>query len=523
MTSMLPEEGIKITRMKEKLMNDVHGKEESRSFLSFSRENLSISQSELEKGFNKYRFRPTRHTILSIAALSIALLCLALESWKFHWTMVNAREIEELKRSVENLKHRFLEKDLLDEVKVFEEQLYAEESDDDGDGDDDDDDNDNDNDGDDNDPGDLDIDNADYDSNYDDVNLSSHDYSLDYHTGPTYGARPSDFPDSLSTIAPVPSPPEAASNKAMIKWLTAMRKYEMKHSREGHSHDRTKKLLKEKSDDRKNNTKEKRDVLDRGNAKNFLIDWKMNLKRKRSIEEGSASEKSVIINHNRTFLPKDFSHLSVTNSSSAVEFKILSVRPVRPKKYYSSVKSVSDNRKRSLRKLRKNLGRSRKNVDAPQQIFAVHYGGDKNAVTINDEHTGNGRIRHADQAFTSWKANDWVNDLGMNNHFNLSKNGSVVVYKSGLYLAYAQIVYTDRHDEVGFHLLVNNEPILQCLIDNSGTSHIHSQSCFSAQVTRLNKDDVVQLKEISSPKFVLFNKENSFFGLVKLGEFHNSK
>ncbi|XP_076547908.1 TNF superfamily member 12 eiger isoform X1 [Osmia lignaria lignaria] len=502
MTSMLPEEGTKITRMKERLMNDVHGKEESRSFLSFSRENLSISQSELEKGFNKYRFRPTRHTILSIAALSIALLCLALESWKFHWTMVNAREIEELKRSVENLKHRFLEKDLLDEVKVFEEQLYAEESDDDDDDDDDNDDDDNDDDGDDdNDPGDLDIDNADYDSNYDDVNLSSHDYSLDYHhTGPTYGARPSDFPDSSSTIAPVPSPPEAASNKAMIKWLSAMRKYETKHSREGHNHQRTKKLLKEKSDDRKNNTKEKRDVLDRGNAKNFLIDWKMNMKRKRSIEERN-----------------------VTNSSSAVEFKILSVRSIRPKKYYSNVKSVSENRKRSLRKLRKNLGRSRKNVDAPQQIFAVHYSGDKNAFATNDEHTGNGRVRHADQTFTSWKANDWVNDLGMNNHFNLSKNGSVVVYKSGLYLAYAQIVYKDQHDQVGFHLLVNNQPILQCLIDNSGTSHIHSQSCFSAQVTRLNRDDVVQLKEISSPKFVLFNKENSFFGLVKLGEFHNLK
>lgn len=122
------------------------------------------------------------------------------------------------------------------------------------------------------------------------------------------------------------------------------------------------------------------------------------------------------------------------------------------------------NRKRSLRKLRKNLNAPRKNVDAPQQIFAVHYGGDKNAFTNKDEHTGNGRIRHAGKVFTSWKANDWVNDLGMNDHFNLSKNGSVVVYKSGLYLAYAQIHYKDEHDEVGFHLLVNNEPILQCVV-----------------------------------------------------------
>lgn len=125
MTSVLPEEETKVPRMKQKLMNDVHVKEETRSFLSFSRENLSISQSDLEQGFNKHRFRPNRHTILSVTALLIALLCLGLESWKFHCSLINSREIKELKRSVESLKYRFLEEDLLDELKAFEEQVMV--------------------------------------------------------------------------------------------------------------------------------------------------------------------------------------------------------------------------------------------------------------------------------------------------------------------------------------------------------------------------------------------------------------
>lgn len=104
-------------------MNDVHIKEETRSFLSFSRENLSISQSDLEQGYNKQRFRPKRNTILSVTALLIAFLCLALECWEFHYSLINAREIEDLKRSVDSLKHRILEEDLLDEVKAFEEQV----------------------------------------------------------------------------------------------------------------------------------------------------------------------------------------------------------------------------------------------------------------------------------------------------------------------------------------------------------------------------------------------------------------
>ena len=55
-------------------------------------------------------------------------------------------------------------------------------------------------------------------------------------------------------------------------------------------------------------------------------------------------------------------------------------------------------------------------------------------------------------------------------------------------------------------------------IDNSGHSRNISQTCFSAQLAHLKKHDVLTFKEASSPRFVIFDQKNSFFGLVKLGE-----
>lgn len=124
MTTVLSDEdGGNAMKLKQKLLNRSNVKEETRSFLNFSRENLSISQADLERGFNKQRFRPNKYTVLSTAALLIALLCFALETWKLRCSLVNSREIEELKRDVKSLKHRFLQQDLLDELKAFEEQV----------------------------------------------------------------------------------------------------------------------------------------------------------------------------------------------------------------------------------------------------------------------------------------------------------------------------------------------------------------------------------------------------------------
>lgn len=109
--------------------------DESRTFLTFSRENLSMSSClELEQGFNRGNSSSSRQlrfccclckrqTLLSCAALLLAFSCAVVELWKLRKVMANARDIEAIARDVAELKHRFLEKDLLDELRTFEEQV----------------------------------------------------------------------------------------------------------------------------------------------------------------------------------------------------------------------------------------------------------------------------------------------------------------------------------------------------------------------------------------------------------------
>ncbi|XP_076243116.1 TNF superfamily member 12 eiger [Calliopsis andreniformis] len=521
MTSILLGEEAKVAKMKQKLINKMPVKEETRTFLSFSRENLNISQSDLEQGFNKHRFRRNKSTILSIAALTIALLCLGLELWKLRYSIMNKREIDELKRDVESLKHRLLEEDLLDELKAFEEKLYAQESNDE-----------------DEDPTEGDIDNVDYDSNYDDDAFSSHDYSLDY-TPPTYGARPSDFPDFSSTISPVPSPSELqeSSDQAMMELLAAVRKAEVKHDqelkknvKENHRkieeeyllEQRTKKAPENKSQELKNNAKRKRDLLNSENATNFMLEI-MASKHKRSVDRNNMTK--IIAGGpaaERSFEQK--STEEVENMSTEAQSR----HP--PKKYYtrsfsesvrtfSSIEKQNSNVRNTERQPKKSARRLRKNSRTSRAIIAAHYGADKGKLSKKDaEHFGNGRVRHFDTVFKAWSPSDWVDNLKMNQHFEMKENGSLVVHQDGMYLVYAQIYYIDDRNEAGFHLKVNNQAILQCSVVNHH-ARTGTQSCFSAQVTFLNKNDILVLQEASdSSRFALLEAEKTFLGLVKLGE-----
>ncbi|KAF3429112.1 hypothetical protein E2986_12425 [Frieseomelitta varia] len=455
--------------MKQKLINDVHVKEETRSFLSFFRENLSISQSDLEQGFNKHRFRPNRNTILSVTALLIALLCLGLESWRFHCSLVNAREIEELKRSVESLKHRFLEEDLLDELKAFEEQVVI-------------------------------------------LFLS--------------------FFFFFFLVTPVPSPSEAGADELILKWAAATvaaYKAEAKHKQElqrrGH---RVEPHLEEKLDNRENNTKRKRNVLD---DTDLLLNWRANLERKRSTDRESRSPKRWFVKRQESYTGfRDMSKDSNAEEQQNTSIVISSRHP--PKKYNTHTSSNNtetsslerdDNNKFSVEartatynRTRKVAHKLRKNMNS-RGVVAVHYHGDGGKISSRDQNAGNGKIRHGSSTFKAWKPSDWVTDSGMSKHFSMSE-GALTIYETGLYLIYAQIHYNDDHDEIGFHLTVNDRPVLQCMIDNSGHSRNISQTCFSAQLAHLKKHDVLTFKEASSPRFVIFDQKNSFFGLVKLGE-----
>lgn len=576
MTSVLQEEENKTARLKQKLMND-HTKEETRSFLSFSRENLSISHSDLEQGFNKHRFRPNRNTVLSIGALAVALLCLGLETWKLHCSLVNAREIEELKRDVESLKHRFLEEDLLDELKAFQDQLYAEESNDEDD------------------PGEADIDNADYDSNYEDDVSSAHDYSGDYHTPPTYGARSSDFPDASSTIEPVPSPPDPTSNKELVELLATLRKIEAKRGqefeknvREGHRNIERERLLQESKrrssheerTGKVNGTKHKRDLRNGDNGPSYPLEsQRPGNKGKRSVEDKIASGSEEVSPHRRTarnqtrrMIVSRVKFQEDPESRNPGENQNGSISGDRhpPKKYYAHVRadashafpsthqdepddqiarasdkarngSTGDIEERRFgfkgeqdtaseeiieatdvqvsngqsRQVRR--GMTRRHLRAHRQVCAIHYGADSTLFAEEDEHTGNGRARHSSGVFKAWRPSNWVTDLGMNRYFTLASDGKLTVHEPGLYLVYAQIHYLDEHDENGFHVLVNGRPILQCMIYSHGSGH-KSRSCFSAQVTLLQAGDRLMLKDVGSARYTLFQYDKSFFGLVKLGE-----
>ncbi|XP_078046818.1 TNF superfamily member 12 eiger [Augochlora pura] len=499
MTSVLPEEESRVVKLKQKLMNDVRGKEEARSFLSFSRENLSISQSELEQDFNKQCFRPRKNTLLSVLAITIAVLCLGLETWKLRCSLTNAKQIEELKRDVETLKHRFLEQDLLHELKAFEEQLYAGEPSDEDDDDDDEDD----------DSGEANVGNADYDIAYDIDYDDSGSASTERHAFPSssndagsffllpppkYGVRPSDFPDYSSTIAPVPSPPEPPSaDKAMMKLLTAVRKAEAKHGPDskantrdgGHSNSEKdhslgeqdrKKSSEQKNEQPKINTKHKRDVP---GSKETIPRKKLG--RKRYIRARHSNK-------------RHYAHSAVGNQPdlNAQSIETQSTEPAQ-------------------------------NLQMPGHALAAHYSADSRLPGVSDcRHrcrncnlTAVGQC-HRDRIFTAWRATGWMHGALMQ-HFHMQNDGSLIIHNNGLYLVYAQIHYVDTVHAAGFRLEVNDRVILQCSVARTGTKI--DQSCFSAQVTLLRKNDSLTLKEIEeSPRGAILEDIDSFFGVVKLGD-----
>jgi hypothetical protein len=121
MMSVIPVEKSNAITMKQKLMSNDLVKEEARSFLNISRENLNISQADLEQGFNRSRLRPSRNTILSALALVISILSLSLEGWSLQCS--STAEMKQLKRDVEGMKQLFLQQNLINELKAFEQQV----------------------------------------------------------------------------------------------------------------------------------------------------------------------------------------------------------------------------------------------------------------------------------------------------------------------------------------------------------------------------------------------------------------
>ncbi|XP_015587440.1 uncharacterized protein LOC107264080 [Cephus cinctus] len=567
MTSMLPEEDGNAARVKQKsqdqkILNDTATRDESRSFLSFSRENLSISHSDIEQGFNKPRFRPRRHTILGVTAILIALVCLGLEIWKVRRVLESARDVEILKRDVESLKHRLLEEDLLNELKAFEEEINAEEGNEEDD-----------------DSGEADIDNADYDSSYDDEFPGSHDYSSDYHAS-GYSTRSSEF--SQATKADKDT---AGSDKDLKEMLEALHKVEAKRGpefeknvRENNKNIERERLLEEEREHKRRNN-EKPDDSHTKHKRSIPSEPPVGFSNS-GVPIYSSGYFSSIRNSSRdTVAPRlmlydTLMHHTTEKSRNRalIHHEMLTASNRHPpKKYYAQrrratahvsppsrrgsssqnenerMTDISDGSDRGVDNGRTSRrrdeapqslmvqeqkasraftptavkparhGLTRRHLRAPRPVYAAHYGADSTLFSSEDEHTGNGRVRHGSGVFKAWQSSNWVNDLGMTKHFSLGSDGYLTVHEAGLYLVYGQIHYLDEHDENGFHMLVNGVPVLQCMVYSPGVGH-KSRSCFSAQVTYLQANDRLVIKEVGPARYTLFQRDKSFFGLVKLGE-----
>lgn len=545
MTSMLPEEDSKATKMKQRLMSNGHVKEETRSFLNILRENLSVSHSDLEQGFNRSRQRPSRNMILSVSALMISILCLGLVSWKLS---SNAREIEQLKREVDSLK-RFLELDISDEIKTLK-KLYREASED-------------------SDPDEADIDNADYDSNYEDESSASQDDSDYSRARLTYGSRLGFL--KTTTSAPTNSHKIIVENK-QENYKNIERELEEEH---------TPSLNREEKIGDENSTEHKHDDIARRDMSTNTGNIKEGIKLKRSVSDHTTADESLLntSNYHRAdrHSTKAISSVSkmrpyASDESHAINATMLALLEQinatshSQKKYHTHARlqtfplihddqlsevitrpnsrtsenpeTISGNGRVNWRNAHRNIEEAeihksvqnfkvakkelhrrltRRHLRAPRQIYATHYGADSALFTAEDEHTGNGRARHSNGIFKAWQPSDWVAEFDMSRYFTLSNDGKLTVHEPGLYLVYAQIHYLDEHDENGFRLLVNDRSILQCMVYSPGRGH-KSRSCFSTQVTVLQAGDHVVLKDIGTARYTLFQRDKSFFGLVKLGE-----
>ncbi|CAL7941683.1 unnamed protein product [Xylocopa violacea] len=352
---------------------------------------------------------------------------------------------------------------------------------------------------------------------------------------PKFGSKPSDFPEYSSTITPVPTPPEPepGPDKAIIELLAAVHKIETKLGQQLKKNNKNvdqdldeKKVVEGKLEHQKNDTKwkRKRSIDEETRATNKRLPFNRRFsknKTRRMADFGSKSSSRETLeskndeqkqNTSATVSskhpPKKYTHMNWTQDINADMF--FSSHDAE-----SNIKNVTKRPRKVPRKFRKNSSHCRK-------VIAIHYNGNKHGYSKKDNYAGNGKIRHESSIFKAWKPSDWAVEFEMEKYFSMASNGTVTIHEAGLYLVYAQIHYNDDHSEVGFHLQVNNQTILQCVIDNSDQSHNISQTCFSAQLTHLRKDDVLVLKEVGSPRYAIFAKEKSFFGLIKLGELSNA-
>ncbi|GJQ68250.1 hypothetical protein Trydic_g10774 [Trypoxylus dichotomus] len=150
---------------------------------------------------------------------------------------------------------------------------------------------------------------------------------------------------------------------------------------------------------------------------------------------------------------------------------------------------------------------------------AIHMNGEVASTHSNYEnHLGNGRMHHYNDHFKNWTKDNWVENLGMDDYFQLN-DGYLRFLDSGLYYIYAQIYYVDEHDTNGFGVYKNDEVVLQCTTTSHTTHRVTKpNTCYTGGVLAISNGDIVKIHDIEGNRYSLFQKGKSFFGAIKLGE-----
>ncbi|KRT79931.1 hypothetical protein AMK59_7095, partial [Oryctes borbonicus] len=131
--------------------------------------------------------------------------------------------------------------------------------------------------------------------------------------------------------------------------------------------------------------------------------------------------------------------------------------------------------------------------------------------------SGNGRMHHYNNHFKNWTKDNWVENLGMDDYFQLN-DGYLRFLDSGLYYIYAQIYYVDEHDTNGFGVYKNDEIVLQCTTTSHTTHRVTKpNSCYTGGVVAISNGDIIKVHDIEGNRYSLFQKGKSFFGAIKLG------
>jgi len=186
----------------------------------------------------------------------------------------------------------------------------------------------------------------------------------------------------------------------------------------------------------------------------------------------------------------------------------------------------SRTRRKKHRPQRKNLAQVEGLDDHPvrsgRPVVAAHYDGDTSNYKLGHTHyQGNGRLRHPDGKFTDWTATSWMQQLGMNRFFQLN-DGIVTVRDGGIYHIYAQIYYVDEHDVNGFRVYLNDRPVLHCTTMTVHSSdeqkRAKSNTCYTSAAVYIAPDDKISVRDVDGLRYSLFEPAKSFFGLIKLGD-----